>query len=42
MEEQMRKTGNTPLVFEKLDVTVEGTEFLPVQAFNELRRSGME
>ena len=42
LEKQMRKTGNTPFVFEKLDVTVEGTGFLPVQALNELRRSGME
>ena len=42
LEKQMRKTGNTPFVFEKLDVTVEGAGFLPVQALNELRRSGME
>ena len=42
LEKQMRKTGNTPFVFERLDVTVEGAGFLPVQALNELRRSGME
>lgn len=42
LEKQMKKTGNTPFVFEKLDVVVEGAGFLPVQALNELRRCGME
>lgn len=42
LEKQMRKTGNTPFVFEKLDVTVEGNGFLPVQVLNELRRNGVE
>lgn len=42
LEKQIRKTGNTPFVFDKLDVVVEGAGFLPMQALNELRRRGME
>ena len=42
LEKQMRKTVNTPFVFDRLEVTVEGAGFLPVQALNELRRCGLE
>ena len=37
---QMGKTGGTPFVFESLEAELEGRPFLPVQALNELRRSG--
>ena len=40
LEKQMRKTGNTPFFFEKLECYLEGNLFLPVQALNELRRTG--
>lgn len=39
---QMEKTGNTPFAFEKLDVKLTGDLFLPVQALNELRRTGFQ
>lgn len=39
---QMLKTGNTPYVFEKLDVVLEGNCFLPMQSINELRRNALE
>lgn len=39
---QMRKTGNTPFAFEHLEAELDGACFLPVQALNELRRSGLE
>lgn len=42
VEKQMRKTGNTEFVFDRLDVTVRGELFLPMQALNELRREGIE
>lgn len=42
LEKQMKKTGNTPFTFEKLNVQVEGNVFMPVQALNELRRAGLE
>ena len=42
LRKQIQKTGNTPFEFEKLDVEISGNVFLPVQALNELRRSGLE
>lgn len=39
---QMNKTGNTPFYFESLTADLAGNCFMPVQALNELRRSGME
>ncbi len=42
IEKQLRKTGNTEFVFDKLEVCIEGEVFLPVQAMNELRRRGLK
>ena len=39
---QLNKTGNTPFIFEHLSAELKGEMFLPVQALNELRRSGLE
>lgn len=39
---QLNKTGNTPFIFEDLSAELKGEMFLPVQALNELRRSGLE
>lgn len=39
---QLNKTGNTPFFFEGLSADIKGSLFLPVQALNELRRSGFE
>ena len=39
---QMKKTGNTPFYFETLTTDIAGRCFMPLQALNELRRSGME
>ncbi len=38
---QMGKTGGTPFVFRRLEAELEGAPFLPVQALNELRRTGL-
>ncbi|WP_461815819.1 U32 family peptidase [Faecalimonas sp.] len=40
--QQMRKTGNTPFVFESLEILLEDSLFIPMQKLNELRRSGLE
>lgn len=44
--EQLRrpllKTGNTPFVFEQLDVETDDESFIPNQQLNELRRKGLE
>ena len=39
---QIKKTGGTPFSLEHLDVQVNGQVFLPVQALNDLRRTGLE
>lgn len=39
---QLNKTGNTPFSFEHLSAELKGEMFLPVQALNELRRSGLK
>ena len=38
---QIGKTGGTPFVFRHLEAEMEGRPFLPVQALNELRRTGL-
>lgn len=40
--EQTEKTGNTPFVFEELDVELEEGLFLPVQSIKTLRRKALE
>lgn len=42
IETQMRKTGNTPFQFDRLDILLSGNVFLPLQQLNELRREGLE
>ena len=42
VRKQMEKTGGTPFTLEALDVELNGALFMPVQAQNELRRSGFE
>lgn len=42
IEKQLRKTGNTPFVFEELDICLEGKAFVPIQEINELRRRGIK
>lgn len=41
IEKQMRKTGETPFVFDDLKIITEGSIFLPMQAINELRRESL-
>ena len=40
--EKITKTGNTPFVFEKLEVTMDDDIFLPVNQLNQLRRGALE
>ncbi len=40
-EKQLRKTGNTPFIFEDLKVKVDGDVFVPNGAINELRRNAL-
>ena len=42
VEKQMKKTGQTPFVFETLDIMTDEAGFLPMQSINELRRKGLE
>ena len=42
VEKQLRKTGQTPFVFEHLEIQMDGDFFLPMQAVNELRREGLQ
>ena len=42
VETSLRKTGNTPFEFDKLEMEIEGGLFLPVQSLNALRRDGLE
>ena len=41
LRKQMLKTGNTPFVFEKLYICLNGNVFLPIQSLNEVRRQGL-
>lgn len=42
LKKQMKRTGNAPFYFENLTAELSGSCFLPVQALNELRRTGIE
>ena len=42
VKKQMMRTGNTPYVFEKLDIEMGKECFLPLQQLNELRREALE
>ncbi|KAB1439784.1 peptidase U32 family protein [Candidatus Galacturonibacter soehngenii] len=42
IEKQILKTGNTPFVFESLEICMEDSIFLPIQSLNELRRVALE
>lgn len=39
---QLSKTGNTPFVFENLEIRIDGEVFVPNGAINELRRMALE
>lgn len=41
IENSLKKTGNTPFVFEELVIEAEDDLFLPVQSINSLRRDGL-
>lgn len=41
VRKQMMKTGNTPFVFDSLDIWMEDGLFVTVRALNELRREGL-
>lgn len=41
IEEQLRKTNETPFVFETLDINLLGDVFIPVSKLNELRRNAL-
>lgn len=40
--DKMQKTGNTPFVFQSLEVEMEEDIFIPVGALNKLRRDGLD
>lgn len=42
LEKQLRKTGDTPFVFEKLTIEADGDVFVPVKQLNALRREALE
>ena len=42
LERQLRKTGDTPFVFDKLEIRLEGKVFIPVGELNRLRREALE
>lgn len=42
VEKQMRKTGQTPFVFDTLEIMTDEAGFLPMQSINELRRQSLE
>lgn len=42
LRKQLGKVGNTPFVWESLDIQVNGALFVPVQALNSLRREALE
>lgn len=42
LTEKITKTGNTPFVFEKLEVTMDDDIFMPVNQLNQLRRGALE
>jgi putative protease len=42
IHKQIMKTGNTPFVFEAIEIQMEDDIFIPIQSLNELRRSALE
>ena len=40
--ENLKKTGNTPFEFDKLEVQMDDSIFMPVKALNQLRREALE
>lgn len=42
LKTQLEKTGNTPFVFDHLEIEAEDGLFLPLQAINELRRDALD
>ncbi len=42
LEKQLKKTGDTPFVFEKLDIEIDGDVFCPVGELNRIRREALE
>lgn len=42
LHSQICKTGNTPYVFEKLEIVTDGNSFLPMQSLNKLRRDALD
>ena len=42
VKKQLAKTGDTPFLFDVIDVDSEGNVFLPVSSLNALRREGLE
>ncbi len=42
VKKQITRTGGTPFAISQFDVQINGQVFLPVQALNELRRTGFE
>ncbi|MBR6615770.1 MAG: DUF3656 domain-containing protein, partial [Lachnospiraceae bacterium] len=42
IRKQLMKTGDSPFEFEKLDITIKGNVFVPVQALNAMRREALE
>ena len=42
IRKQLMKTGDSPFEFEKLDITIKGNIFVPVQALNSMRREALE
>lgn len=42
VEENIRKTGNTPFEFAELEIQMDDSIFMPVKALNQLRREALE
>ena len=42
VEENVKKTGNTPFEFETLEIQMDDAIFMPVKALNQLRREALE
>lgn len=42
VEKQLRKTGNSPFQFERLEISMDDGLFLPMQAVSELRRNALD
>lgn len=42
LEKQLRKTGNTPFLWTELEIWMDGSLFVPIQAVNSLRREAFD